>query len=484
MKTTDASRPVGKGRRHVLIFGLAGVIAVALIAVTVHTVSEPDTPPAVMLAASAKMVCTGVFVSGLDPDRLLREDLDGAFTPAIRVDREHHTVQASAGTAQAVAEFRNGLGCTVKQGDGMPLAHTATLAPMLEETDPAQRVPLPRELRGDLVPVLDHAFAEDDPAHVKRTRAVLVIQQGKVIAERYAPGIDARTRLPGYSMAKGVTDLLVGTAVRRGWLSLDQADLRPEWRVAANDPRQRITLSQLLRMTSGLKWNEGYLGTDSDLMTMLTVTTDPAAFAASHPMGRAPDGHTLKPGEHWLYAGGSYELVSRVLADAATAHGVDPLAYPSDALFRPAGMTSALIEPAPDGVFMLSSFMLATASDWGRLGLLLLDAHGGGPMSSSLFPSGWLQESIRPTVASGLKGDRHMGAGIWSGSLGRDVPQDTFYLAGFEGQFVIVVPSMDLVVVRLGATPIDGTWAARLLMADLMPPLRAAANPRSESPHA
>lgn len=474
MKTGRTRKPRPRTRQPAVLFGGAGAIALAAIFLATHTQQQPETSPKVMLAASAKMVCTGVFVSGLDETRIFREDLDGAPAPAIQVDRKERTVRASAGTMEVLASFRDGLGCTVQVGDGKaPATAAGPGEPMLAEGDPAQPVPLPRKPDSALAAALDRAFTEDDPAHVKRTRAVLVIQHGVVIAERYAQGLSTGSRLPGYSMAKGVTDLLVGTAVKRGWLSLAQADLRPEWRVAAGDPRRAITLDQLLRMTSGLRWNEGYLGTDSDLMTMLTVTPDPAAFAAAKPMGRAPDGHTLVPGEHWLYAGGSYELVSRLLADSIIAHGANALTYPTEALFRPAGITSAVIEPAPDGVFMLSSFMLATASDWGRLGMLLLDANKNGPLASALFPPGWLAASVHPTVAAGLKGDRRMGAGIWSGSLGTNVPEGTFYLAGFEGQFIVVVPSMDLVVVRLGATPVDGNWTARLLMADLMPLLRA-----------
>lgn len=468
MPAIDPQPAGGKGRvlRHVALFGTAGVAAVVIMLSAMRSGrSAPPDSPEVASAAYAKMMCTGTFVSHLSESQIRKQDLGGVPALPTTIDRVHGVVTVKLEAAISKADYREGLGCTLE--NGQPLAALPPDVFARREAAPSQ--PLPMALSARFDPVLDRAFAENDPARVKNTRAVLVLQHGDIVAERYAPGINADTPLPGYSMSKSVANLLVGTAVRRGWLALGQDDLRPEWRVSATDGRRKITLDELLRMTSGLAWNEDYLGTDSDLMQMLTSQRDPAAYAAGKPLATGRNGRLVAPGEHWLYSGGSYELVSAVLAQAEQAHGQLPLAYPFEALFQPLGMTSVVLEPAPNGVPMLSSFMLAKARDWARLGEFLLDAQHEGPTASRLLPPGWLTESLHPTAAGGTHRERRMAAGFWLGGLGPDVPENSFYLAGYQGQFVVVVPDLDLVVVRLGASPVDGTWAARELMTDLVP---------------
>ncbi|AOK29713.1 MULTISPECIES: serine hydrolase domain-containing protein [Burkholderia] len=466
--------------------------------------NPPDGPSPAFIGAStyAKIMCSGLFVAGLDERQIRTQDLADLPPIPVEIDRDRRVVSASLGPVKRTARYRDGLGCTLDNAVSPALTQAASPKPypQVDEASATHPAPLAAAPLPALIPALDHAFDENDSALLKNTRAVLVMHRGRIVAERYAQGVTMDTPLPGYSMVKGVANLLTGTLVRRGWLTLGQQDLRHEWRDAPDDARRQISVDQLLRMTSGLAWSESYLGTRSDLMKMLTAAHDPAAYAAAKPLAAREDAagapkplpdaqrfesvlgpaksltprdvaRTMLPGEAWRYSGGSYEILSAVLADSLRAHREDPLVYPYRALLGPLGMTSAVLEAAPDGNYMLSSFMLATARDWGRLGQFLLDQSRNSARASELLPANWLKDSLRPTLARNMPIGTEVGAGYWLNSLGPEVPHGAFYLGGFQGQFVIVVPDRDLVVVRLGATSADGNWVARKVLEDIVPRL-------------
>ena len=380
-----------------------------------------------------------------------------------RVERGAKRVTASMfGLGQRTAIFREGLGCTLvvdriedelrAQAAGIfPPPAASELDALWPEGERVDLEALPQGVNQVALEAgVSAAFAEPDSAHLRRTRALVVVHGGRIVAERYAPGFDATMPLIGWSMTKMAINALVGIAVQDGKLALTGEALLPEWRKNA-DPRREITLDQLLRMTSGLSFNEDYADHSSDVIQMLFVQGDKAGFAAAKPLEHAP-------GTYWYYSGGTSNILARILRQGF-AEERDYLRFPRERLFKPLGMSSAVLEPDEAGTFVGSSLMYASARDWARLGLLFL--RDGVWQGRRLLPEGWVAHSLTPTERAP---DAQYGAHIWlklpeSPGLGEPpMPEDAYYMLGFDEQIVAVVPSRDLVIVRLGHTRAEGAW--------------------------
>jgi len=302
--------------------------------------------------------------------------------------------------------------------------------------------------------VVDLAFREPDPDSLQRTRALLVLRDGHVIAERYAPGFSAQTPLPGWSMTKSVTGVLIGVLVQAGMLRPEQRGLLPQWGVGG-DKRGEITLDQLLRMTSGLRFTENYGDPDADVAQMLFARADGAAFAIDKPL-------EFPPGARWRYSSGTSNILSRVVRLAVGGSTRDYLEFPRRALFGRIGMESAVIETDAAGNFIASSYMYASARDWARFGQLLL--QDGVWSGQRVLPAGWVHYMATLTPQSTRQ---DFGAHLWlkipppfddpTKALPQ-LPADVFHAVGYEGQFVSVIPSRRLVVVRLGLSRRDHGW--------------------------
>lgn len=416
----------------------------------------------------AQLLCSSSFVSHRDPQTVVTEDMSGPGYELVaffqwRVDRDRKRATASMfGLGRRAAIFREGLGCAlvVETTEDELRAQARGVFPAAPASDPG--APWPEGERADLQTppqgvdrvaldaAVQVAFAEPDPNHPRRTRALVVVHGGRIIAERYAPGFDAAMPLIGWSMAKMVTNALVGLAVQNGKLALTDKDLLPEWR-GHGDERQYITLDQLLRMTSGLSFNEDYEDHASDVIQMLFVKGDKAGFAASKPL-------QYSPGAHWSYSGGTSNIVARILRQRF-ADRRDYLRFPREQLFEPLGMRSAVLEPDEAGTFVGSTFLYASARDWARLGLLYL--HDGVWQGRRLLPEGWVSYSLTPTQGAP---DARYGAHVWlklpqSPGLGEPpMPEDAYYMLGHDQQIVAIVPSCDLVIVRLGLTREASAW--------------------------
>jgi CubicO group peptidase (beta-lactamase class C family) len=315
--------------------------------------------------------------------------------------------------------------------------------------------------------VLDAAFAEPDPRRARRTRAVVVVRGGRLLAERYAPGFAAATPLNGWSMGKSVTSALIGTLVAEGRLTLGGEGLLAEWR-GTGDARARIALEDLLRMRSGLRFGEKYSDPLSDVTRMLFDEPDAGGFAASRPLAH-------EPGTHWQYASGTTNILSLIARRAVDAN--DYLRWPRRALFDPLGMASAVFEPDAGGTFVGSSFVFASARDWARFGLL--HARDGVWNGRRLLPEGWIRTVATPTPQSP---EGRYGAHWWlklSKELGGEtaaaarLPADAFHALGHEGQCLTVIPSRDLVVVRLGLSIDITAWDHAAFLAGLLDALDA-----------
>jgi len=255
------------------------------------------------------------------------------------------------------------------------------------------------------------------------------------VAERYAAGFSATTPLLGWSMTKSVMAGLVGVLVKDGRLALDQS---AGWS-APDGGRERIRIADLLAMSSGLRFNEAY-GAVSDVTRMLYLQPDMAGFARAQPLQHPA-------GAFWSYSSGTANILSRIVQDAAGALGA---AYPTEKLFKPLGMTSATIETDEDGTLVGSSYMYATARDWARYGLFLL--QDGVWQGRRILPEGWVQFVSTPAPADKSRG---YGGLFWlnRGGAWKGLPEDAFMASGHMGQHTMVIPSKDAVIVRMGPSP-------------------------------
>ncbi len=388
---------------------------------------------------NAKVVCSCMFVSKRSLDNIKTEELYAVPFSNIDADTVKKTVEVNIyGIARAKAIYRDGLGCTlvnevpeeeIRKQPGLPVM--ASVPDLLLPAD---------TLSGDynmahIKAVIEEAFKEEDPENIKRTRAVVILHKGRLITEKYAPNISAETPLLGWSMTKSVTNAMIGLMVKDGKIDIHRPAPVTEW---ANDDRHNITTDHLLRMSSGLIFEENY-GKPSDATRMLFRKKAAGVYAMTSYAG-------AKPGEKWYYSSGTTNILQEIVRRKFSSHA-EYLAFPHIRLFRKIGMNSAVIEPDASGTYIGSSFMYATARDWAKFGQLYL--QDGVWNGERLLPEGWVKYSATETPHSGGS----YAAQFWVGHYDKDFPADAFFADGFEGQFVTIVPSKDMVIVRLGCTP-------------------------------
>jgi len=304
--------------------------------------------------------------------------------------------------------------------------------------------------------LLDQAFVGQPTELLAETHAVLAVQHGEVVAERYAEGVDADTTLISWSMAKSITQALVGFAVADGRLDVHAPAPVAEW-AGTDDPRRPITVDHLLRMCSGLAFREDYVDDRvSDVMAMLfgPAQGDMAAFAATFPLEHPP-------GTVFNYSSGTTNILARIVGDLYGGRaGVDELL--AERLFGPTGMTSATAKFDDAGTFVGSSYVYATARDFARFGELYL--HGGTAGGGRVLPADWVTYAQTESLVPSGPDEQPYGAHWW-----RFPPAPgSFSAQGYEGQRTLVVPDLDLVVVRLGKTPVAlkpnlDVWLAALV---------------------
>jgi CubicO group peptidase (beta-lactamase class C family) len=272
------------------------------------------------------------------------------------------------------------------------------------------------------------------------THALLIVQEGRIVFERYGDGYGPEKTYPSWSKAKSITQALVGLLVGDGKLDVSRPAAVPEWQ-GADDPRQTITLDHLLRMSSGLRFVEDYVPDHpSDVIAMLfgPGKDDVAHFAASLPLEHAP-------GTWWSYASGTSNIVARLVGQAAG----DMRSFMQARLFDPLGMKSPIPKFDAAGTFIGSSFCFATARDFARFGLLYL--RDGIWEGRQLLPEGWVDYARTPTPQQPGVTEGRYGAHWWLDVAG----EGSFSANGYDGQYTVLAPDLDLVLVRHGATPLD-----------------------------
>jgi hypothetical protein len=312
--------------------------------------------------------------------------------------------------------------------------------------------------------VVEAAFTEPDPEKPRWTRAVVVVHNDKIIAEKYAPGFDADTPLIGWSMTKSVASALVGILVGQGKLSVDERAPVSEW-ADEGDPRREITLNHLLQMSSGLEFNETYAASVSDITQMLYRSPAAGEFAIDKPLEH-------EPGARFSYSSGTTNIISTIIKRTL---GEENLSFPRKELFNKIGMRTAVLCPDASGTFGLASFSYVGARDWARFGLLYL--HDGVWEGERILPEGWVEYTRTPSTAKMDWGG--YGAQFWLNAPSdpekikprrSDVPADAYWCLGHEGQSVAIVPSLNLVVVRLGMTHdrLGSQWDETEFLAELL----------------
>jgi CubicO group peptidase (beta-lactamase class C family) len=292
---------------------------------------------------------------------------------------------------------------------------------------------------GQLSAALDALLAQR-PEHGE-THGVVVVHRGAVVAEGYGPGRDAATTSLSWSIAKSITHALVGFAVADGLLDVTAPAPVPEWQ---GDDRRSITTQHLLNMRDGLDFNEEYVEIgESHVVDMLWVSgkDDVAGYAAGRPLRH-------RPGTTWSYSSGTSNIVSRLVAEAARVDGesrADASRRLLARLFDSIGMASATADLDAAGTFVGSSFVYATPRDFARFGYLYL--RDGVWDGVRLLPDGWIDHARTHTADDPETGFGY-GAHWWLWPTHRDV----FAAHGFEGQYVVVSPSRELVITRFGKT--------------------------------
>ena len=404
---------------------------------------------------AAKTMCSDLFISGRTFEDIEKSEL-GSFPfnlASCSVNMPDSSVTASiAGLAQRKAIFRNGLGATlISQTTEAELKKQSFLIviPPAVNQDSIDW-PAGNRMANKIIPgidsiqlneVVNDAFKEPSAEQKPSTRAVVILYQGKIIAEKYAGGFTASSKQLGWSMAKGIENALIGIMVKQGKINIELPVPVAEWK---NDARNTITMADLMHMSSGLHYASSATG-PSDLTEMLFKENNMAAFAiraaADHPHGKI-----------FHYADASANLLSfierKLIGDS------EYYRFPYEKLFYKIGMNSTLLEVDASGTFVGSSYCYATARDWARFGLLYL--NDGVWNGERILPEGWVTFTATRSAAKNEEKKGEYGA-LWWLNAGNDngvlkyphVPADCFACQGYEGQYIWVIPSKKLVVVRL-----------------------------------
>lgn len=402
----------------------------------------------------AKNICSGLFVSGYEQALLVDKYVTSVVPPLkpiwnITIDHDDKIVTVSDKlfhrTHEAVSVYRPGIGCVNQRHLSVVELQRQADFPLLSASLPDD-TPWPTGAGGvdnsevasasleALSSVIDDEFV--NPAgKVKYTTGVAVIKEGKLIAERYAGGISAASPVKGFSMSKSVVNALGGMLYDRGILDLDAPlDILP-WKGTGKDS---ISFRHLAHMSSGLGYVERAIGNDNDQGLLLYGAQMPVDYMLERPLI-----HT--PGEQYNYSSGDNLLAAHMIQRHVGDVGAMYQFY-QQALFHPIGITSAVIEHSGDGVMIAPESLMLSVRDWARLGLLYLQR--GQWEGQQVLSEEWMDYSLSegPTNPS-------YGAFIWLNTgqwFFNDLPEDTLAFAGALERYVIMIPSEELIVVRVG----------------------------------
>ena len=440
---------------------LKGLVLVLLLAIIVLFSWLSSTVFRDVSGYGSKNLCSAVYLQHRDPKDVIREDLGdfplslGQFT----LNEEDSSVTGSVwGIAKSKAIYRNGCGCTLvndlseKEVRGQRFSFPSKPVVNSDTIDwPYGDRPVkafPSNINKDhldkaVTDVMNETSENGKPAF---TRAVIVLYDGNIIAEQYAPGFDKNTVMLGWSMSKSLTGAMAGILVNQNKLSVDDPAPVAVW---ANTEKRNITIKTLLQQTTGLDFTENYTR-PSSVTKMLFRKGDMAAYAASLPL-------KYQPGTVFNYSGGNSNILSSIIRHVVGEK--DYAWFPYRELFYKINAYSFLLEPDASGTYIASSYSYATARDFARFGLLYY--NNGLWNGQQILPVNWVKESVQPSNADERK---HYGYQFWLNGYDDidstkrwfpDVPADMFFCDGYGGQDVYIIPSKNLIVVRLGLHTIN-----------------------------
>lgn len=388
----------------------------------------------VVTGISAKNLCSCMYVSGLTQEEAEQTDLGFSllWLASNEVDEKNKVVFSNVlGMHPKKAIYTEGRGCALEYDSKTEAYNPQSNITYGPEIWPRELVSGSPEIQA----VLQKAFDKSGETKLN-TRGVVIIHKGEIVGEAYADGIDMDTPLLGWSMAKSVTGILAGILAKDGFWNLDEPMKISEWQ---NDERKNITLNNLMQMSSGLEWEENY-GSRTTATEMLYASPDLGAYAQSLPL-------QFEPGTKWVYSSGTSNIIARKMADAFP----DMKSYqqfPYDRLLGPIGANSFVLETDASGHFMGSSYGYASARDWAKLGLLMLQE--GNWNGEQIIDSTWVNYCHTEAPAS----DGAYGGQFWLNQNDKypNYDENTYFMNGFHSQQVSIHPDHDLVVVRLGVT--------------------------------
>ena len=409
----------------------------------------------------AKILCSAVFITGLDPD-FAAENVGYFSSPYEErskviervVDRENQAIHLTLPSGVTrTAQFLGDQGC-VTLPIGEDAVHYDPVDVESKLPDPATHPwpmgdvlfedPMPAELdAGKVAEAVDAAF---EPAE-GMTAAFVVTWKGRIIGERYGDGITMHTPLEGWSMGKSLTATLMGVLIQRGIYDLYQAAPVPEWQ-DEGDPRAEIRIADIMHMSSGLRFrapqdpdfdpSAGY----PDHLYVYTGSVNSFEWAATRPQ-------QWPPNTVGRYRNSDPVLTNYLIRLGVEGQGEEYLSFPQRALFDKIGIRNMVLETDPYGNFLLQGYELGSARDWARLGNLYL--QGGVWNGERILPEGYAEFVGTLAPAWEADGRPEYGAFFWINATGAyPIPRDAYYMAGAGNQKTIIIPSHYLVVVRLG----------------------------------
>lgn len=399
----------------------------------------------IITAYAAKDMCSCVFIGERNSEDVLNNEFQFSLVKHANaeVDMEKKSVTATVwGMGSKTAYYHTQKGCAI--------LNQAEVADFLKPVENISEISIKnRTIEEDLSnPSIDYLqlnqaisahFEDSNPEKPFGTRAVIVLRNGKLIAENYAAGFDKNSKHLGWSMTKSIFSALIGIAIKQDYISsVEEDNLFKEWQ---NDDRKKITLRNLLQMNSGLKWTEDY-GDISEATLMLYENDDMVSYAKSCELEAAP-------GVQWEYSSGTTNLLSGLLRQRMDY----PIYfnYPYQELFAKIGAPSFALETDASGNYVASSYSWATARDWAKFGQFYLDK--GVANGEQILPDYWIDFTKEPATGS----ENSYGAQFWLPTSEEypSAPEDMYFADGFQGQRIFVIPSEHLVIVRLGLSRFD-----------------------------
>lgn len=405
----------------------------------------------VSTSLTAKLACSSKFMTQLG-DKQIIKDLS-SYSPVANLVNVNYDLQLKRvttdlyGLAETSAQYRQGIGCSLISADRSELDQV-NLAKL--ESNDAQW-PGGEEV-ADTAPLVQQQVEQmlrADNEKGYNTRALLVVKDGVLLAEAYGPNIQADTPLLGWSMAKSVTAIMLGMLEYQNKVTVKDVNLFPEWQA---DKRAELTLERLLQMSSGLDFDETYApGSDA---THMLFTADSASDVAIESV------LTKTPGTYFSYSSGTTNLLSRYISNLFDNKPQTVQNFVQQQLFKPLAMAHSEFEMDASGVMVGSSYLYASGRDWARLGWLMVNQ--GEINGKRLLAESWV---TRATAANVSENDKRYGYQFWlnSGELEfrwPNLPKDAYAMMGNRQQSVMMIPSQNVVFVRLGWTSGDYPMAA------------------------